>query len=183
MVYCRNCGALLPDDALYCPKCGAAIHIQETPIPPNSSQSQYSSPIAPGLKLASWGDRFVAWLIDVIIIGIFVGILDLVPGFNWTPLPFIPSWIPFFNISIGGIFFFLYWMIMDGNYGQSLGKMIMHIKITHLDGSPINMGAAALESFGKQFLLLLDLVLGIILYPNRQQRLFNYLSETIVIRE
>ena len=183
MVYCRNCGELIPEDALYCPKCGAAVAAQETPTQVPPAQTPYQSPIAPQLKLATWGERFVAWLIDVVIIGILVGALDLFTHFDWTPLPFWPNWIPFFNISIGGLFFFLYWMIMDGNYGQSLGKMIMHIKITQLDGSPISMGAAAIESFGKQFLLLLDLILGLILYPNRQQRLFNYISETIVIRE
>ncbi len=184
MVYCRNCGHPLPEAALYCPKCGATVAAQETLTQtPPPTQTTYQSPIAPQLRLATWGERFVAWLIDVIIIGFFVGILSAFTGFNWTPLPFLPTWIPFFNISLGGLFFFLYWMIMDGNYGQSLGKMIMHIKITRLDGSPISMGAAAIESFGKQFLLLLDLILGLILYPNTQQRLFNYVSGTIVIRE
>jgi hypothetical protein len=39
------------------------------------------------------------------------------------------------------------------------------------------MGQAAVESVGKAFLLPLDCLLGWIL------RIFNYLSETIVIRE
>jgi uncharacterized RDD family membrane protein YckC len=74
-------------------------------------------------------------------------------------------------------------MLMDGAYGQSFGKMIMRIKVTRLDGSKIGMGAAALESLGKAFLLPLDLILGWILYPRRRQRIFNYISETIVIKE
>jgi hypothetical protein len=51
-----------------------------------------------------------------------------------------------------------------------------------LDGSEIGMGKAALESVGKAFLLPLDCILGWILYPRRRQRIFNYISETIVIK-
>ncbi len=182
MVYCRNCGELLPEDALYCPKCGFAVAAQQTSTQaPN--RTRYQPPIGPQLTLATWGERFVAWLIDVILIGIFVGIIGIFTQFAWTPIPSLPIWAPFFNISIGGLFYFLYWLLMDGNYGQSLGKMIMHIKVTQLDGRPIGMGAALVESVGKAFLLPLDLILGLILYPNTQQRLFNYISETIVIHE
>jgi len=73
-------------------------------------------------------------------------------------------------------------MFMDGLYGQSFGKMAMRIKVTRLDGSQINMGAAALESVGKAFLLPLDCLLGWLLYPKRRQRIFNYISETIVVK-
>jgi uncharacterized RDD family membrane protein YckC len=71
---------------------------------------------------------------------------------------------------------------MDGSYGQSLGKMFMRIKVTRLDGSEIGMGNAALESVGKAFLLPLDVLLGWVLYPRRRQRLFNHISETMVIK-
>jgi uncharacterized RDD family membrane protein YckC len=60
--------------------------------------------------------------------------------------------------------------------------MVMRIKVTRLDGSPVGMGNAALESIGKAFVLPLDLLLGWILYPRRRQRIFNYISNTIVIK-
>ena len=71
---------------------------------------------------------------------------------------------------------------MDGTYGQSFGKMAMRLKVTRLDGGQIGMANAALESLGKAFLLPLDCLLGWILYPRRRQRLFNYISNTIVIK-
>jgi hypothetical protein len=40
-----------------------------------------------------------------------------------------------------------------------------------------------LETVGKAFLLPLDVLLGWIFYPKRRQRLFNYISETIVVKE
>jgi uncharacterized RDD family membrane protein YckC len=179
MVYCKNCGTPLDEGIMYCPKCGTPLIAQQVP----TTQASYGTPVASGLKLATWGERFVAWLIDSIILSVIIGILSIFTYFMWTPLGFWPSWTPFFNFSTGGVIYFLYWLIMDGTYGQSLGKMIMHLKVSRLDSRPINMSNAAVESAGKAFLLPLDIILGLILYPNRKQRLFNYISETVVIRE
>jgi uncharacterized RDD family membrane protein YckC len=167
MPQCKNCGSELPEGAQYCPKCGV--------------------PVEKGLKpaLAFWGERFVAWLIDIIILGIIVSAIRLSalvawPGFTWTSG--IPSWIPFADFGTSNVVYFLYWMLMEGIYGQSLGKMFMRLRITRLDGRPINMGQAAIESVGKAFLLPIDAIVGWILYPRRRQRLFNYLSQTVVVR-
>ena len=70
---------------------------------------------------------------------------------------------------------------MDGIYGQSLGKMVMKIKVTKLDGKAVDLLSAAIESIGKAFLLPIDCIIGWILYGNKNQRLFNYISETIVV--
>jgi uncharacterized RDD family membrane protein YckC len=176
MPYCKKCGNEIPEGAKYCPVCGTAVSTEEAPAAP-------VAPVAAGLQLAFWGERFVAWLIDVIIIGIVVGILNLfslVAGLTWWSN--WPSWLPFFNFNLGGVIYFLYWMLMDGLYGQSFGKMVMRLKVTRLDGSKIGMGAAAVESVGKAFLLPLDCLLGWLLYPRRRQRIFNYISETTVVK-
>jgi uncharacterized RDD family membrane protein YckC len=171
MGYCPKCGNELPEGAKFCPVCGTAVSAEEAPATP-------VTPFAPDLKLAFWGERFVAWLIDVVIIGVVVNILGLFVSLSlW---PGWPIWIPFFNFN--GIFLFMYWMFMDGGYGQSFGKMIMRLKVTRLDGSQIGMGTAALESVGKAFLLPLDCLLGWLLYPKRRQRIFNYISETVVAK-
>jgi uncharacterized RDD family membrane protein YckC len=183
MPYCQKCGNELPEGAKYCPVCGTAVPIEKAP----ATTAMPTAPVvaeAAGLKLAFWWERFVAWLIDAVIIGVIVGILGLFAWFAsvtwWSAWP---GWIPFFNFNLGGVIYFLYWMFMDGAYGQSFGKMVMRLKVTRLDGSQIGMGNAALESLGKAFLLPLDCLLGWILYPRRRQRIFNYLSETIVIKE
>ena len=176
MTYCAKCGNALPEGAKYCPVCGTAVAAESPAAPPAATAQTISS----GLKLAFWGERFVAWLIDVIIIGVVVGILNLFnlfAGFTW---PGWPNWVPFFNA--GSVLYFLYWMFMEGMYGQSLGKMIMQIKVVRLDGGKIGISMAALESLGKAFLLPLDCILGWILYPKSRQRAFNYLSQTIVIK-
>ncbi len=165
-------------DAKFCPTCGTPIEATQAPSVPYAAE--------PALKLAFWGERFVAWLIDVIIIGLFVGILGLFTWFAtgaFTWWSGWPSWIPFFNFNFGGVLYFLYWMLLEGAYGQSLGKMIMRIRVTRLDGNRVNMGQSALQSLGKAFLLPLDLLIGWILWPKRKQRLFSHLAETVVIED
>jgi uncharacterized RDD family membrane protein YckC len=167
MVHCRNCGNELPEDATYCPKCGAPAQK------------------GPELELALWGERFIAWLIDVIIIGVIIGIVRLLawiswPGYPWVPV--VPPWIPFFDFGLSNVVYFLYWMLMEGVYGQSIGKIFMGIRVARMDGNSAGLDRAALESVGKAFLLPIDLILGWVFYPRRRQRIFNYLSQTIVLR-
>ena len=180
MPYCNKCGNEFPKGAKYCSVCGTAVSAEEVLAKPPAPATP-EAPVEAGVKLAFWGERFVAWLIDAVIIGVVVGILGLLRlSFTWWSG--WPDWLPFFNFNLGGIIYFLYWMFMDGAYGQSFGKMIMRIKVTRLNGSQIGMGASALESVGKAFLLPLDCLLGWLLYPRRRQRIFNYISETIVVK-
>lgn len=180
MPYCTKCGKALAAEDKFCPKCGANITPEQTETPLHKA---YIS-ATPDLKLASWGERFLAWLIDVVIIGLILGFLNLFSMFaagsfawsnNW------PSWMPFFNFNVGGIAYFLYWLFMDGAYGQSLGKMIMRLRVVQQGGDKINMSEAALESLGKAFLLPIDVIVGWIVYSQSKQRLFNRLSRTIVV--
>lgn len=171
MPYCRNCGFKIPDGASYCPNCGERI-----------PQEFYR----PQLEMATWGERVAAYLIDIIILGIIIvpiaslwGFLQIwtraIYGLSW-------SWAPFVSFGVGNFISFLYWAFMEGVYGQSIGKIILKIKVTTLEGAPISITLAAIESFGKAFLLPIDLILGLILYPQKNQRLFNYISNTIVVK-
>ncbi len=166
MPYCSKCGKELSENATFCANCGKTVEL----VPK----------VEPGI-LASWETRLVAWLIDVVIVGAALALFAL-PGFRLVPLD-IPSSIPFVDLGPRNLIFFLYWMLMDGLYGQSLGRMIMGIKITRPDGTPIDMGQAAVESVGKAFLLLIDFLLGYFLYPNKKKRIFTYISNTIVVHK
>ena len=52
-----------------------------------------------------------------------------------------------------GVFMFAYWTFFEGYNGQSIGKMALNLKVTGRKGEKIDLRAAALESFGKAFLL------------------------------
>ena len=180
MPYCKNCGNELPEGAQFCPKCGTAVTKLEEPV-------VVAAPVppvaAPELNLAFWGERFVAWLIDFVLIWavlLILGLFTFFGGLSSGLSPGWPSWIPFFNPS--GLVLFLYWMLMERSSGQSVGKMVMRLKVVHTNGSPVNMGNAAVESVGKAFLLPIDCIVGWILYPRSRQRLFNHISRTVVVK-
>ena len=90
--------------------------------------------------------------------------------------------IPFVDFGLDNVIYFLYWMFMEATYGQSIGKMILRIEITRLNGEPASMVQSAIEGVGKAFLLPIDCIIGWILYPGKRQRLFNYISGTIVVK-
>ena len=175
-LYCKNCGSKLPEGAVYCTSCG-------TPVA--AAPSAGPMPEA-GLRLAGWGVRFIAWLIDIIIVGIILSPVKWFllwaawPGFVWAP-DFL-RWIPFVDFGLDNVIYFLYWTIMEGSGGRSIGKMIMKTKVMQLNGKPTDIVHAAIQSIGKAFLLPIDCIIGWLLYPNKNQRLFNYISETIVAR-
>jgi len=156
MVYCKKCGKELSEDAEYCSSCGARQHVDE-------------------LVLASWGERLVAFIIDSLLVGIVAGMVAW--PLRWHD-PF-----PFLNVGVNSVFLFLYWTYLEGTEGQSLGKRAMKIRVTDLRGEPIDMSRSMYQAIGKAFLMPLDVIIGWLLYPDRQQRLFNYLSGTIVVKE
>ena len=125
--------------------------------------------------MATWGQRIIALILDGIILGIILGLLRL-PGY------YVHSSIPL-SLGANNVLEFLYFMFMDYYWGQSLGKMIMNLRITKYGGARLTITDAAIEAFGKVFLLPLDFIIGFILYKENNQRLFNYLSDTVVIQE
>ena len=140
----------------------------------------------PTLMLANWGERFVAWLIDVIIIGaILTPLRWLMPSAIWSwenVLPWYVSWVPFVDVGLSSLIHFLYWAFLEGTYGQSIGKMVMRLKVVRMNGDSADLGHAAIESIGKSFLLIIDLIVGWIMYTAKRQRLFSYLANTVVVR-
>ena len=129
------------------------------------------------LYLAKWESRFWAWLIDILLVGGFSSIIVDSSGFFWD--------FEFINIAgfgISGVLMFAYWTLFEGYNGQSVGKMALGLKVTDRNGGKIEFGVAALESCGKAFILPLDCLIGWLAMPNSKLRLFNRISNTIVIK-
>lgn len=51
-----------------------------------------------------------------------------------------------------------------------------------MSGKNVDTKNAALESFGKSFLLPIDVILGWLFTNNKRQRIFNKISNTVVIK-
>ena len=140
------------------------------------------------LVIAKWEDRFVAWLIDFIVVG---AISEVV--FTILALPFafrLPREFDFAGfVSILTDAFYLrsavflaYWTYFESTSGQSLGKKIMNLKVVDINGNVPNTTNSFLQALGKAFILPLDLLIGWIFLNEKRQRLLNKLSDTLVVK-
>jgi uncharacterized RDD family membrane protein YckC len=187
-------------------------------IPPPNSPGQPSSTggggsdtVAPKeILLARWVDRFIAWIIDFVIVNVALWIvlglalasqsfLDMeqmmvLDGENgndffferegtgagwWWSGGFLSGTLSFLITSL---VFFGYWTYFEYTRGQSIGKMVMRIKTTDLYGNKPSLKNVMLGSFGKSFLLVIDVILGWIFTDEKRQRIFNRAGNTIVIK-
>lgn len=124
--------------------------------------------------LSSWEDRFWAWLTDVLLIGIIWQVVLIVLKMDAFSLR---------GALILSVLLFIYWTALEGYRGQSVGKMLLNIAVTGPYGESVGFWDAAIECFGKSFLLPLDFLAGWILLRDKKQRLLNRLSNTIVIKQ
>ena len=143
----------------------------------NDSDNHYTSKII----LAKWKDRFFAWIIDFVIISlistviVFVSFLSLSYNFE----NFITDngmYVPTSAI------FFLYWIILEYKTGQTIGKKMFNLKITNSQGEKPSLIGIIISSFGKSFILPIDIILGLIITNEKRQRIFNKLGDTLIIK-
>ena len=139
------------------------------------------------IVLANWGRRFIAWLVDYLIINVLLAYFgveqvetSLVPGFL---LPRLPG----FDVSIWSplsvLAFFLYWTFSEWYFGRSIGQLLLNLRLVDSDGKSANLKASAIQSGGKSLFLPFDCLVGWSYEPSRRmrQRFFSRLSNTIVI--
>ena len=145
--------------------------------------SDSDSGISSKIIIAKWTDRFLAWLIDFIIISVIsttiifalFGTLDYEyeeEAFWAESTQYIPT----------SILFFVYWTILEYKTGQTIGKKILNLKVTDIYGNRPSLKGIMVSSFGKSFLLPIDVILGWILTNEKRQRVFNKLGDTLVVK-
>ncbi len=134
------------------------------------------------LVLARWTDRFFAWLIDFIVISTISSAI-IFAAFGEIDLE-----------DEGGIFgqgalymqtsilFFAYWIILEYKTGQTIGKKVLDLKVTDIYGNKPSLKGVIASSFGKAFLLPIDVILGRILTNEKRQRVFSKLGDTVVVK-
>jgi uncharacterized RDD family membrane protein YckC len=148
----------------------------------------YATPPYQGVAI-----RFVAILIDTIIIAIIGGILS-VPFNALAVITNSASGTVTFSLAsaVGGLVslavFVLYFTLLEGHYGQTVGKMAVKIKVVReADGAPIDYSQAAVRTI----LRFLDLIPYIIPYllgailiwsSEEKQRLGDRVASTVVVK-
>jgi len=164
--------------------------------PPASPAASYAGPAA-GMAYQGVAIRFVAILIDVIILAIITGIISApfntpssVSFTNTTGVPMVsvtPNPLAWVGGVISALIDFFYFVLLQGAYGQTVGKMAVKVKVVREDGSKIGYVDAAVRTI----LALIDLIpyvipylLGAILIwtSDKKQRLGDRAAHTVVVK-
>ena len=138
-------------------------------------QSQYDAPYqaaAPALEYVGVGRRFLAVLVDGIILGVVLGIISfaLRGSALGTTL-----------VSVLGI---AYLIVLEAIQGATIGKKVLGLRVVKLDGTPIGWG----ESIVRNLLRIIDGIGGYLLgaifiwTSPTKQRLGDRVAKTVVIR-
>ncbi len=135
------------------------------------------------ILLAKWSDRFIAWLIDFVIISA-ISTVVIFSSFGNLEYEFEENmfWIENSQYIPTSVIFFIYWAVLESKTGQTIGKKILNLKSTDMYGKTPSLKGILISSFGKSFLLPFDVVLGCVFTNQNRQRIFNRLGGIIVIK-
>jgi uncharacterized RDD family membrane protein YckC len=171
---CGLCGTPASPGAEYCVACGE---------PPTA--------FATALPYQGVAIRFVAQLVDVIILGVVFWLLGFT-GAGTITIDAATAQVtisPLFGllILIDVIIAFLYFTVLEGWNGQTVGKMVLKIKVVkQADNSSISYGEAAVRTI----LRIIDLIPFIAPYllaavliwsSEDKQRLGDRVAHTVVV--
>lgn len=133
------------------------------------------------LKRVGFGKRFLAYLIDIIVVSALSFLIGVLAGFYIVPDKALYEGIVFimlFNTPIFGV----YCILLEGRYGQTIGKRVLSLKVVQENGEEIGY----LKAFIRRISLLLpvlNLIDPLFIFRKNKQRLFDQLAHTIVIRK
>ena len=197
---CGLCGTLASPGAEYCVACGEALKRKTSPIeqqpqaPPTYNPSLRVEPptaFATALPYQGVAIRFVAQLVDVIILGFVFWLLGFT-GAGTITIDAATAQVtisPLFGLLmlIDVIIAFLYFTVLEGWNGQTVGKMVVKIKVVRKeDNSSISYGEAAIRTI----LRIIDLIPFIAPYllaavliwsSEGKQRLGDRVAHTVVV--
>lgn len=198
-MFCSKCGANVPENATFCNACGQPTGASAA----TTASPTFATPVAPGsvvrptVKYAGFWLRFVAFIIDAIVLG-FVGFAVTLPfmasirmnmfmhGGPPRPEDFAPMVGMFGRLVVIRIVInWLYYALLQSSAWQAtLGKKALGLEVTDLQGRRISFGRATGRFFAK-FLSLMIVFIGFLMigFTERKQGLHDILAGTLVIRK
>lgn len=192
-MFCSKCGANIPDAATFCSACGQPTGgLPAPPAPPVSS-----AVARPVVQYAGFWLRFVAWIIDRIILQVVSWIVLLpflaslgIEGFFRGRPPRPEEMFPLFGHIFRFVLIFLaiswlyYALLENSTWQATLGKKALGLEVTDLAGRRVSFGRATGRYFGK-IISGLILWIGYIMagFTERKQALHDILAGCLVIRK
>ena len=153
--------------------------------PPPYEAGAYGPAAAPVQGVAAgFGRRLVALIVDVIVLGIVAGVISGLIGIGLKTTPSGTTTLRGVVEFIAGLVYFGYFW---SSSGQTLGYMVMGIRLTRADGAPIGAGRAVAR------FVLIELSWALCAIPaivsafmvglsERKQAIHDLIVETVVVR-
>ncbi len=207
-MFCSRCGTSLAEGATFCTKCGAPIGNLAPPAAYPQAGAMMPPPgavpmvMVPAVPYAGFWLRFVAYLLDVIIVGIVAVPIVLVlavatgasaalssmsddnPQQALAAAGFVIFLCSLFIILLGGLW--LYYALLESSTWQgTVGKKALGLIVTDLDGRRVSFGRATARFFSRLITGLVPLFIGYILagITAKKQALHDMIAGTLVLRK
>jgi uncharacterized RDD family membrane protein YckC len=218
-VFCSKCGSAMSAGSTFCSTCGQ-LAVSAPALSPGLEPAlavpagTFAAPIqrvatvdvVPSYRFtfvyAGFWLRFVAYLIDALILGICIGpvliglALTMGVGAAFTSLPrdsdafasaFAPIFLGFMSLAIllGTVGAWLYHALLECSEWQgTAGKKALGLKVTDLEGARVSFARASGRHFAKIISGLIPLGIGYILagFTERKQAIHDMLAGCLVLR-
>jgi uncharacterized RDD family membrane protein YckC len=150
------------------------------------AQAASGMPASTAIDVHVTGRRVLATIVDVIVLGVLFAVMSVLFGESsaqGTSMSFSTGTLPtlgFFVLAMA------YYILMEGYLGQTLGKMLLGIKVIREDtGEVPGLGPAAIRSVMRIVDGLFSYLVAFIavLASAKNQRLGDMVAHTLVVRK
>lgn len=181
-MFCQFCGQPLGEGARFCAACGR---------PPGDAAASAAQPVYAGfwLRLAAYVIDYIVFLVGVfvaaLILGVLLGVIIAVGGLGeqmsekeWETLGGIVAYV----LALPGWFLYYAWL-ESSSWQATLGKKLLSLQVTDLDGHRLSFARALGRNLGK-ILSSLILLIGFLMaaFTEKQQALHDQLAGCLVVR-
>lgn len=223
-MFCSKCGTQVAETAAFCPSCGqttgnAPAAPRGIPLAPGGGFIPPSSEVVPTLRVApappaplypaypvtapttayaGFWLRFVAWIIDRILLGVsfsFIsvpimaasGLRDIMMNHPPQTLPELFGLFSMLSklIALAIVFNWLYYALLESSAWQAtLGKKALGLEVTDMNGQRISFARATGRYFGKivsAFILMIGFIMAG--FTAQKQALHDMMAGCLVIRK
>jgi uncharacterized RDD family membrane protein YckC len=144
-----------------------------------------SAPPATQMDVHVTGRRVVATLVDGIVLGVVFAVMSMLFGSSSAQGGQVSASLEGFSALVYFVVVFAYYILMEGYLGQTVGKMLLGIKVVREEtGEVPGLGGAAIRT-------VLRIIDGLFFYlvafisvlaSGKNQRLGDMVAHTLVVR-